>query len=121
MAVSTDDVRNIALLARLAIDEARMPALVVELNGILGHMDVLQAISIDAALAMDHASLRMPLRPDDTLPVSLSRDRSAFAPAFRDGFFLVPRLATHGVAGTDPAMTDIATSADHLVDSGDDE
>jgi aspartyl-tRNA(Asn)/glutamyl-tRNA(Gln) amidotransferase subunit C len=96
MAVSTEDVRNVALLARLAIDDARLPALVQELNGILGHMDALQAVVLADALVNETAPIGMPLRPDGLAPVSLARPRDAFAPAFRDGFFLVPRLATHG-------------------------
>ena len=38
MAVTPDDVRHIAELARLGIDDARIPSLVDQLNGILGHM-----------------------------------------------------------------------------------
>lgn len=120
MAVSTDDVRNIALLARLNIAEARMPALVHELNGILGHMDVLQAVAIDAALLDDGAPAGMPLRDDHAPPVSLAHERAAFAPAFRDGFFLVPRLATHGDAHAGPAATSDSAS-DRSSDMGDDE
>ena len=44
MAVTHDDVRHVAELARLAVDEARLDALVAELNGILGHMDVLSQV-----------------------------------------------------------------------------
>lgn len=95
MAVSEDDVRNIALLARLGIDDAAVPALVAQLNGILAHMDVLQSVDIGDALEPT-APQGMPLRSDHNTPVPLAREHAAFAPEFRDGFFLVPRLATHG-------------------------
>jgi aspartyl-tRNA(Asn)/glutamyl-tRNA(Gln) amidotransferase subunit C len=117
MAVSTEDVRNVALLARLAIDDTRLPALVQELNGILGHMDALQAVVLDDALLHDGAPLGMPLRPDGLAPVSLARPRDAFAPAFRDGFFLVPRLATHG----DAAAGRPANGTSDVDDTSDDE
>ena len=96
MAVSLDDVRHIASLARLAIDGARLPALAGELNSILAHMDALQRVDVSgvpADLAAGAAS--MPLRADGGQQLPLARPREAFAPAMRDGFFLVPRLATH--------------------------
>jgi aspartyl-tRNA(Asn)/glutamyl-tRNA(Gln) amidotransferase subunit C len=37
----------------------------------------------------------LPLRPDVGPPIPLARERDAFAPSMRDGFFLVPRLSTH--------------------------
>lgn len=95
MAVSEDDVRNIALLARVGIERTDVTALVDQLNGILAHMDVLQSVDIGDALDATVAQ-GMQLRPDENTPVPLARDRAAFAPEFRDGFFLVPRLATHG-------------------------
>lgn len=95
MSVTPDDVRHVARLSRLGLDEDRVPSLVAELNGILGHMDVLQQVDISAVplTAPYHAA---PLR-DDALPADpLLRTRETFAPAARDGFFLVPRLTTHG-------------------------
>jgi aspartyl-tRNA(Asn)/glutamyl-tRNA(Gln) amidotransferase subunit C len=40
----------------------------------------------------------MPLRDDRGEQLPLERTREAFAPEMRDGFFLVPRLATHDTA-----------------------
>lgn len=99
MSISEADVRHIASLARVGVADERVPALVAELNGILAHMDALQGVSLPAGLA-DHVSLtQMPLRPDEATPVPLTVTREQFAPATRDGFFLVPRLATHDAAG----------------------
>ena len=44
MAVTLDDVRHIAALARLGLSEDRAASLVAELNTILEHMDVLSKI-----------------------------------------------------------------------------
>jgi len=98
MAVSESDVRNIALLARLGVEHSDIPTLVQQLNGILAHMDVLQGVDIGSALHAV-APQGMELRADENTPVPLARERAAFAPEFRDGFFLVPRLATHGHSG----------------------
>ena len=98
MSVTTEDVLHVAQLARLAIDEARLPGVVAELNGILQHIDALQQATIPTDFG-EQTVAGMPLRADDAPPVVLQRAREAFAPATRDGFFLVPRLATHGDAG----------------------
>ncbi len=98
MSVTPDDVRHVARLARLGIDDTRIPALVDELNGILAHMDVLQQVDV-AGVPLTPPDQAMPLRDDALPPDALQRDSAAFAPRARDGFFLVPRLATHGQLG----------------------
>jgi aspartyl-tRNA(Asn)/glutamyl-tRNA(Gln) amidotransferase subunit C len=100
VSVTDSDVRHIAALARIGVAESRVPALVRELNGILTHMDALQNVALptgdDALVAQG-----MPLRSDESIPVALHRPLEAIAPAMRDGFFLVPRLDTHGVTSSD--------------------
>lgn len=99
MAVSADDVRHVAELARLGLDPARIDELVQELNGILAHVDELSAVDVGAHLEPDATPTEdAPLRADEVAPVVLHRTRESFAPATRDGFFLVPRLATHDAA-----------------------
>jgi aspartyl-tRNA(Asn)/glutamyl-tRNA(Gln) amidotransferase subunit C len=93
MSVSRDDVRHIAALARIGLPESRIDALVKELSGILDHMDVLAKVDTSTAPATDAGP--MPLAPDEPRPVALNRPKETFAPETRDGFFLVPRLATH--------------------------
>lgn len=99
MSISHADVRHIASLARLGLDDARIPALVDELNGILAHMDVLQRVNIPASVDRGADAPSMPLRQDEASPDALDAARESFAPAMRDGFFLVPRVASHGQAG----------------------
>jgi aspartyl-tRNA(Asn)/glutamyl-tRNA(Gln) amidotransferase subunit C len=93
MAVTFDDVRHIAALARLGVPDDRLPVLAKELSGILVHMDVLQSVNVDTGAAADAAG--MPLRADGGTQYPLYHPRESFAPAMRDGFFVVPRLATH--------------------------
>ena len=95
MSVSRDDVKHIAALARLALPEERIPELVTQLNGILGHMDVLRDVDTSSAAAATPPAAPQPLRADEGPPLPLATAREAFAPAMRDGFYLVPRLATH--------------------------
>lgn len=95
MSVTRDDVKHVAALARLAIPEERVPELVAQLNGILAHMDVLRDVDVSGAPIDGATSESTPLRADVVAPIPLARPREAFAPEMRDGFFLVPRLATH--------------------------
>jgi aspartyl-tRNA(Asn)/glutamyl-tRNA(Gln) amidotransferase subunit C len=96
MSVTPDDVRHIATLARLGVPAERVPALVAELNGILAHMDVLAKVKTKATPAAEGVGAAgMPLRTDDGPQLPLAREREKIAPAMRDGFFLVPRLASH--------------------------
>jgi aspartyl-tRNA(Asn)/glutamyl-tRNA(Gln) amidotransferase subunit C len=96
MAVTIDDVRHIASLARVGVTQDRARVLVAELNTILEHMNVLSrvdtaAVEPLAAIGLDNA----PLRGDSGPCVALERPLAEFAPSIRDGFFLVPRLSTH--------------------------
>ncbi len=95
MSIAESDVRHIASLARVGLHESEIPTLVSQLNGILRHMDVLQTVIIPLDLSEDPSQVPMPLRADDAGAIALERTRESFAPAMREGFFLVPRLATH--------------------------
>jgi aspartyl-tRNA(Asn)/glutamyl-tRNA(Gln) amidotransferase subunit C len=96
VAVTIDDVRHIATLARLGLSDARAAAIVGELNTILGHMDELAKIDtagVEEAIGVGAEGL--PVRADEGPPFPLARSLDAFAPSVRDGFLLVPRLSTH--------------------------
>jgi aspartyl-tRNA(Asn)/glutamyl-tRNA(Gln) amidotransferase subunit C len=99
MAVTRDDVRHVAGLARLGISDDALETYVAQLNGILAHMEVLAKVPTVGAEAA--AEQGMPLRDDVVAPVQLTRPLADFAPKVRDGFILVPRLATHEDAAED--------------------
>jgi len=96
VAVTIDDVRHIATLARLGLSDERAAAIVGELNTILGHMDELAKVDtagVEEAIGVGAEGL--PVRADTGPPFPLARSLDAFAPSVRDGFLLVPRLSTH--------------------------
>ncbi len=96
MAVTIDDVRHIASLARLGLTDTRAAAIVAELNTILGHMDELAKVDtagVEEAIGVGAEGL--PVRKDAGPPFPLARSLDAFSPSVRDGFLLVPRLSTH--------------------------
>ena len=96
MAISIDDVHHIARLARLGVSDERAESLVRELNTILAHMDVLSRVDTTGIAEVSGVGAAgLPLRPDTGPQIPLARAREDFAPRMKDGFFLVPRLATH--------------------------
>ena len=96
MSVTDAEVRHVAALARLGLDAEQLPTIAAELNGILAHMEVLSKVDTSALGAVTGVGAAgTPLRVDGGNQIPLARPREAFAPAMRDGFLIVPRLATH--------------------------
>ncbi len=96
MAVTLDDVRHVAALARLGLDDERTREVVTELNTILAHMDVLSKVDTDGLQELvGVGAAGLPLRPDSGPPIPIERSPESFAPRMQEGFFLVPRLSTH--------------------------
>lgn len=96
MAVTREDVLHIAELARLGVDSARADELTRELSSILEHMEVLS--QVDTSTIAPTAGVGAggtPLRTDDRVAPLMEGTLESFAPSMRDGFFIVPRLATH--------------------------
>jgi aspartyl-tRNA(Asn)/glutamyl-tRNA(Gln) amidotransferase subunit C len=96
VSVTRADVLHIAGLARLGVDAARADALTAELSAILSHMEVLSQVDTSGVATTPSAvSTGTPLRPDAGVTPIMTRTIASIAPAMQDGFFLVPRLATH--------------------------
>jgi len=96
VSISLDEVRHIAALARLGISDERARLAAEELSSILTHMQVLSRVDDEhIAASPGDAVTGMVLRRDAGPPIPLLRAPAFFAPEMREGFFLVPRLATH--------------------------
>lgn len=108
MAVSRDDVRAVARLARLRLEDEEVERFTEQLNRILEHMESLGELDLDAGEADGVAAeTAAPPRPDDSAPDALDRPLQDLAPAWEDGFFTVPRLAALDAgAGVEPTGTD---------------
>lgn len=93
MALSSDDTRQIAHLARIALDDQAVEALTTDLTTVLDLVEQLQAIDTDGVEPMAHpgdAELRL---RDDTVSEENQRDHlQAPAPEVEQGYFLVPRV-----------------------------
>ena len=78
MAVTIDDVRHIASLARLGLSEQRAAAIVQELNTILTHVDELAKVDtagVQEAIGVGAGGLLV--RSDSDSPVPLARSLDA--------------------------------------------
>jgi aspartyl-tRNA(Asn)/glutamyl-tRNA(Gln) amidotransferase subunit C len=96
VSVTREDVLHIAELARLGIDAERADELTKELSAILSHMEVLSQVdTAGVSTAAGVGDGGTPLRPDVGVSPLMYGSLASIAPAMRDGFFLVPRLATH--------------------------
>ncbi|HUR91226.1 MAG TPA: Asp-tRNA(Asn)/Glu-tRNA(Gln) amidotransferase subunit GatC [Gemmatimonadaceae bacterium] len=96
MAVARGDVVKVAKLANIAIDESKLDSLANELSSILGHMEELAKVDterVPPAEGLSSGGQR--LRPDHGPGDGLANAPATFAPEMRDGFIIVPRLATH--------------------------
>ena len=96
MAVSIEEVKHVAMLARLGLTDERAASLTRDLNTILEHMRVLEQVSTDDVREFTSGDESgMALRRDEGPADALKAPPSSFAPEMREGLFIVPRLATH--------------------------
>ena len=98
--INPEEVREIAALARLRLDEDEVARLTVELDGILGYIETVKGLDTTKVEPMTHAvPFDCPMRPDEP-GRSLTIDEALEnAPRRRESFFEVPRIVP-GVGGT---------------------
>jgi aspartyl-tRNA(Asn)/glutamyl-tRNA(Gln) amidotransferase subunit C len=97
MALSLEEVRRIAALARLRLSPEEEETFRVQLSAILDHVAVLADLDVSGVEPMTHAlaaegGVAPPLRPDEVRP-GLSHDEALSNAPARDGTaFQVPRI-----------------------------
>lgn len=96
--VTRDDVLRAARLARLALEPEEVDRLTAELEQVLRHVEAMGELDV-AGVPPFEADAVAPVREDVPGADPLARDPSAIAPAWRDGFFTVPRLDSHREPG----------------------
>jgi aspartyl-tRNA(Asn)/glutamyl-tRNA(Gln) amidotransferase subunit C len=88
--IDRKEAERIATLAHLELDDAGLERMAGEMTKILGYIEMLTAIEVTASAAADTAPA--PFRDDVARP-SISREGVASnAPAFENGFFVVPAV-----------------------------
>ena len=63
MSVTKDDVRKVARLSRIAVDETRLEGLAGELNGILGWIEQLNEVDVEGVEPMTSTSPSCSIQP----------------------------------------------------------
>jgi aspartyl-tRNA(Asn)/glutamyl-tRNA(Gln) amidotransferase subunit C len=93
MPLSKDEVRHVAMLARIGLEPGDEEFYAEQLSGILEHIDRLQELDTEAipptAQVVEVANI---LREDVPRPGLSQADALANAPAAVDGFFRVPSI-----------------------------
>lgn len=93
MALTLDDVRRAAHLARIAVDDAEAGVALTQLTRVFGLIEQMQAVDVSGITPMSHAQdLVLRLRPD-AVTEGDQRDRfQAIAPEVEAGLYLVPKV-----------------------------
>ncbi|CAN5862899.1 Asp-tRNA(Asn)/Glu-tRNA(Gln) amidotransferase subunit GatC [soil metagenome] len=93
MSLSTDDVRHVARLARLALSDQEVESLRGELSEILAYADKVSEVAAADVPPTSHAyPLRNVLRADEPRPSLPQQEAIATAPQAEDGRFRVPKI-----------------------------
>jgi aspartyl-tRNA(Asn)/glutamyl-tRNA(Gln) amidotransferase subunit C len=93
MSVDKDTVRRIASLARLALEEERVPPMVEELNGILAWVELLKEVEVAGIAPMTSVvEQRLKMRDDVVTDGGNADALMANAPGGEDHFFVVPKV-----------------------------
>lgn len=97
MSLTLSDVKRIANLAQLDLDDAHADVALGELNGIFALAEQMQAVDTTGVAPLSHplaAILALPLRLREDVVTEENRrdDYQAPAPKAQDGLYLVPKV-----------------------------
>ncbi|HEY3280161.1 MAG TPA: Asp-tRNA(Asn)/Glu-tRNA(Gln) amidotransferase subunit GatC [Gemmatimonadales bacterium] len=93
MSVTREEVLRIARLAELDVDEDALPVLAEQMSRILDYVAQLSAVpASEGSKPYVPGPDAIRFRPDEVRPWPLAIPPAEFAPTFRDGFFVVPKL-----------------------------
>ncbi|MBS4913798.1 MAG: Asp-tRNA(Asn)/Glu-tRNA(Gln) amidotransferase subunit GatC [Veillonella sp.] len=93
MKISRDEIKNIALLSRLSVDEAHMEQVEKALNDVLSYVEELEELDLDGVQPMAHAVPLQNVFREDVVKPSLDHKLALQnAPEENDGYFTVPRV-----------------------------
>ncbi len=93
MVLNDEDVRNIARLARLQIDEADIPLYTTELSRVFDLVEQLDEVNIHDIIPMAHpADTVQRLRTDEVTEQNQREKFQKLAPMAESGLYLVPKV-----------------------------
>ena len=93
MSLDLATVRRIATLARIHVDDAELPALQADLNGILGWIEQLNEVDVDGIEPLTGAQqMALKMREDVVTDGGYPEKVLANAPERAGDFFVVPKV-----------------------------
>ena len=93
MSLTTHDVKKVARLARLAMNESEIETARIQLSGIFDLIAEMQAVDTSGIEPMSHAQdLAQRLRTDQITETNQREAFQAFAPQVENGLYLVPKV-----------------------------
>ncbi len=93
MSIDTETARKVAHLARIRVEEERLPGLAQEFSAILGFIEELNEVDVKGVEPMVSVSpMRLKRRKDVVTDGNRQEEILANAPDAREGFFAVPKV-----------------------------
>ncbi|CAA9425706.1 MAG: Aspartyl-tRNA(Asn) amidotransferase subunit C @ Glutamyl-tRNA(Gln) amidotransferase subunit C [uncultured Rubellimicrobium sp.] len=93
MTIDTDTARKVARLARIRVEEERLPALAREFDAILGFIEQLNEVDVEGVEPMTSVTpMRLKRREDVVTDGDQQAKVLLNAPDAREGFFAVPKV-----------------------------
>ncbi len=93
MSIEVDEVKKIAKLACLNVDDADIQSYATNLSNILDLVAQMNAVDTTGVTPMSHPfDAVQRLREDEVTDVNRRQDFMAIAPATEDGLYLVPKV-----------------------------
>ncbi len=93
MSIDIETARKVAHLARIKVDEDRLPALAQEFSNILDFIEQLNEVDVDAVEPMVSVTpMRLKRREDVVTDGGYPEKILSNAPDAREGFFSVPKV-----------------------------
>ena len=93
MSIDTETAAKVAKLARIKVEDDRLPALAEEFNAVLGFIEQLNEVDVDGVEPMVSVTpMRLKRRVDGVTDGDQQDKVLANAPDAREGFFAVPKV-----------------------------
>ena len=93
MAIDTETAARVAHLARIRVEQDRLPQLAEQLSAVIDFMEKLREVDVDGVEPMSSVTpMALPMRADDVTDGDRQADILANAPDAREGFFAVPKV-----------------------------
>lgn len=93
MSLDPATIRRVARLARIRLDEAEIPRMLTDLNGILAWIEMLNEVNVEGVAPLAGGTkIVLRLRADAVTDGGIAEDVLANAPDRADRFFAVPKV-----------------------------